>query len=166
MGRLRQDLYYRLNVIPLVLPPLRERREDIPLLARHFLAKYSEEFDKQIADLSEEVMQMLLVYEWPGNIRELEHVIQRAVVMCEQGVIGTKDIYLPRAQTRAASSSFREMKAGMIAQFERSYINSLLRAHDGNISKAARAAQKDPRALRQLMRKHSIDGRSFRSGAQ
>jgi two-component system response regulator GlrR len=166
MGRLRQDLYYRLNVIPLVLPPLRERREDIPLLARHFLAKYSEEFDKQIADLSEEVMQMLLVYEWPGNIRELEHVIQRAVVMCEQGVIGTKDIYLPRAQTRAAASSFREMKAGMIAQFERSYINSLLRAHDGNISKAARAAQKDPRALRQLMRKHSIDGRSFRSGAQ
>ncbi|MEK6300600.1 MAG: sigma 54-interacting transcriptional regulator [Acidobacteriota bacterium] len=164
-GRLRQDLYYRLNVIPLVLPPLRERREDIPLLVRHFLAKYSEESDKQTADLSQDAMHMLLVYEWPGNVRELEHVIQRAVVMCEQGVIGTKDIYLPRAQTRAAAASFREMKAGMIEQFERTYINSLLRAHDGNITKAARAAQKDPRALRQLMHKHSIDGRSFRSGA-
>lgn len=165
-GRLRQDLYYRLNVIPLVLPPLRERREDIPLLVNHFLAKYKEEFDKKIAHLSQDAMQMLLVYEWPGNVRELEHVIERAVVMCEQGVIGAEDIYLPRAQTRAAAAaSFREMKAGMIAQFERTYINGLLRAHDGNISKAARAAQKDPRALRQLMRKHSIDGRNFRSGA-
>jgi DNA-binding NtrC family response regulator len=163
-GRMRQDLYYRLNVIPLVLPPLRERREDIPLLVRHFLAKYADEFDKQIPDLSQDALQMLLVYEWPGNIRELEHVIERAVVLCEQGVIGTEDICLPRAQTRAAAASFREMKAGMIAQFEKTYINGLLRAHDGNVSRAARAAQKDPRALRQLMRKHSIDGRSFRSG--
>jgi two-component system, NtrC family, response regulator GlrR len=164
-GNLRQDLYYRLNVIPLVLPPLRERREDIPLLVRHFLVKFAEEFDKQIPDLSQDAMQMLLVYEWPGNVRELEHIIARAVVMCERGVIGIEDICLPRAQTRAAAASFREMKAGMIAQFERTYINSLLRAHDGNITKAARTAQKDPRALRQLMRKHRIDGRSFRSGA-
>ncbi|MFY9553206.1 MAG: sigma-54 dependent transcriptional regulator [Blastocatellia bacterium] len=163
-GRLRQDLYYRLNVIPLVLPPLRERREDIPILVRHFLARYSAEYDKRIIDLLPEAMQMLMVYEWPGNVRELEHVIARAVVMCERGVLGCDDICLPRTQTRAAAPSFREMKAGMIAQFERTYINGLLRAHGGNISKAARAARKNPRALRQLMRKHSIDGRTFRSG--
>lgn len=164
-GRLRQDLYYRLNVIPLVLPPLRERREDIPLLVRHFLAKYSDEFDKHITALSQDAMHALMVYEWPGNIRELEHVIARAVVMCGKSVISSEDICLPRAQARAAAASFRELKAGMIAEFERTYINGLLSAHDGNISKAARTAQKDPRALRQLMRKHSIDGKSFRSGS-
>lgn len=166
-GKIRQDLYYRLNVIPLVLPPLRERREDIPLLVNHFLAKFAEEFDKQTARLSQEAMQMLLVYEWPGNVREIEHVIERAVVMCEHCVIGAKDIHLPQAKARAAAAaSFREMKAGMIAQFERTYIDGLLRAHDGNITRAAQAAKKDPRALRQLMRKHNIDGRRFRSGAR
>jgi len=90
-------------------------------------------------------------------------VIERAVVMSEQSAISHGDIRLPRPAPRV--TSFREMKAGMIAQFERSYIHSLLRAHDGNITRAARTAQKDPRALRQLMRKHQIDGRSFRPRA-
>jgi DNA-binding NtrC family response regulator len=161
-GKLRPDLYYRLNVIPLVLPPLRERREDIPLLARHFLARYANEFDKVITDFSLTAMQTLLLYEWPGNVRELEHVIERAIVMCERRVIGSEDMQLPRLNPRASEASFQEMKATMIAQFERTYINGLLRAYRGNISKAARAAQKDPRALRQLIRKHKIDVTAFR----
>jgi two-component system, NtrC family, response regulator GlrR len=164
-GKLRPDLYYRLNVIPLVLPPLRERREDIPLLARHFLARYADEFDKVITDFSLTAMQMLLLYEWPGNVRELEHVIERAIVMCERKVIGSEDIQLPRLKPGASEASFQEMKATMIAQFERTYINGLLRAHRGNISKAARAARKDPRALRQLIRKHKIDVRVFKESA-
>ena len=164
-GKLRPDLYYRLNVIPLVLPPLRERREDIPLLARHFLARYANEFDKSINDFSLSAMQMLLMYEWPGNVRELEHVIERAIVMCEREVIGSEDIQLPRLEPRASEASFQEMKATMIAQFERTYINGLLRAHRGNISKAARAVRKDPRALRQLIRKHKIDVRVFKESA-
>ena len=147
-GKVRPDLYYRLNVIPLVLPPLRERREDIPLLARHFLARYADEFDKVITDFSLTAMQMLLLYEWPGNVRELEHVIERAIVMCEREVIGSEDIRLPRLKPGASEASFQEMKSTMIAQFERTYINGLLRAHRGNISKAARAVRKDPRALR------------------
>ena len=161
-GKLRPDLYYRLNVIPIVLPPLRERREDIPLLARHFLARYANEFDKSINDFSLTAMQMLLLYEWPGNVRELEHVIERATVMCERKVIGSEDIQLPRLKPGATEASFQEMKATMIAQFERTYINGLLRAHRGNISKAARAARKDPRALRQLIRKHKIDVRAIK----
>ena len=164
-GKLRPDLYYRLNVIPLVLPPLRERREDIPLLARHFLARYANEFDKSINDFSLTAMQMLLLYEWPGNVRELEHVIERAIVMCEREVIGSEDIQLPRLEPRASEASFQEMKATIIAQFERTYITGLLRAHRGNISKAARAARKDPRALRQLIRKHKIDVRVFKESA-
>ena len=164
-GKLRPDLYYRLNVIPLVLPPLRERREDIPLLARHFLARYANEFDKSINDFSVTAMQMLLMYEWPGNVRELEHVIERAIVMCEREVIGSEDIQLPRLEPRASEASFQEMKATIIAQFERTYISGLLRAHHGNISKAARAVRKDPRALRQLIRKHKIDVRVFKESA-
>jgi DNA-binding NtrC family response regulator len=164
-GKLRPDLYYRLNVIPLVLPPLRERREDIPLLARHFLARYANEFDKSINDFSLSAMQMLLMYEWPGNVRELEHVIERAIVMCEREVIGSEDIQLPRLEPRASEASFQEMKATIIAQFERTYISGLLRAHRGNISKAARAVRKDPRAMRQLIRKHKIDVRVFKESA-
>src|SRR5262249_47639354 len=164
-GKLRHDLYYRLNVIPLMLPPLRERPGDIPVLARHFLAKYSSEFDKRTTDLSPAAMQMLMLHQWPGNVRELEHVIERATVMCQHQIIGPDDIGLPLRKAAAAGTSFQEMKATMIAQFERTYISGLLRIHQGNVSKAARAAQKDPRALRQLIRKHKIDVMTFRRNA-
>ena len=80
-GRFREDLFYRINVIPIALPPLRERREDIPLLAEHFLAKYSEQMEKQISGVSREAMELLLRHDWPGNIRELENVIERAVAL-------------------------------------------------------------------------------------
>src|SRR6185436_15240109 len=88
-GRLRQDLYYRLSVIPLRLPALRERREDIPLLARHFLAKYAREMGQPPRGLSPGALQALLDHPWPGNVRELEHVVQRAVVLSQdQGEVG------------------------------------------------------------------------------
>src|SRR5262249_13378693 len=80
-GRFREDLFYRINVIPVTLPALRERREDIPLLADHFLAKYSEQMGKAISGISHDAMQLLIRHEWPGNIRELENVIERAVAL-------------------------------------------------------------------------------------
>jgi two-component system response regulator PilR (NtrC family) len=80
-GRFREDLYYRINVIPITLPPLRERREDIPLLAEHFLAKFAEQMSKPIAGISHEASDLLVRYDWPGNIRELENVIERAVAL-------------------------------------------------------------------------------------
>src|SRR5476649_1649096 len=80
-GRFREDLFYRINVIPISLPPLRERREDIPLLADHFLAKYAEQMDKPIAAVSHDAMELLVHHEWPGNIRELENVLERAVAL-------------------------------------------------------------------------------------
>ena len=164
-GKLRQDLYYRLNIIPLVLPPLRERREDIPLLARYFLAKYAARLNKDVTDCSPDVMQLLVLYEWPGNVRELEHTIERAVVLSEQAVIHKADIILPRVAAAAHQDSFQEAKAKVIAQFERTYIQGLLLAHQGNITKAARAAQKNRRAFWQLMRKHLLDAHSFKSSA-
>jgi len=163
-GKVRPDLYYRLNVISLVLPPLRDRREDIPLLARHFLIKYRDEFDRRISGFSEPAMQMLLAHEWPGNVRELEHVVERAIVMSEGEIIDGEAICLPQPASSASGPSFQEMKGKMVAQFERNYLNHVLRLHHGNISRAALAAQKDPRALRQLIRKHKINVELYKHG--
>ena len=91
-GRLRGDLYYRLNIIPLALPPLRDRRDDIPLLARHFLQKYAVEFGKQVTGFSAEALEKLAVYDWPGNVRELEHMVERSVVLAHQAVIQASEI--------------------------------------------------------------------------
>jgi two-component system, NtrC family, response regulator GlrR len=160
-GRLRQDLYYRLNVIPLVIPPLRERREDISLLARHFLLKYAVQFNKPMADFSADAMQRLQLYDWPGNVRELEHHVERAVVLSTERVIQAKDVVLPSAESDLPES-FHDAKMKMIAAFEKSYIERLLLAHHGNISQAARAAQKDRRAFWELVRKYQIDAEDFK----
>jgi len=165
-GKLRRDFYYRLNTIQLLLPPLRERQEDIPLLAEHFLRKYSARFNKRINGCSAKAMQMLTAYRWPGNVRELEHVIERAVVVTEHDTIGERSICVPGACTAESEESFREKKARMIAEFERSYIEGLLKAADGNITRAAEAAQKDRRALRLLIRKHRINVKAFKATAK
>ncbi|MCA1635125.1 MAG: sigma-54 dependent transcriptional regulator [Acidobacteria bacterium] len=156
-GKLRQDLYYRLNVIPLILPPLRERREDIPPLARHFLAKYSAEFDKQVTDFSPEAVQLLISYDWPGNVRELEHVVVRAVVLSTQTIIRDADISVAPRASAALPESFQGAKSRIIAEFEKSYVERVLLMNHGNISRAARAAQKSRRAFWELIRKHHID---------
>lgn len=162
-GNFRKDLYFRLNIVPFMLPPLRDRREDIPLLAHHFLEKYAGEFDKQINEFTPEAMEKLLMYEWPGNVRELEYVVERAVVLCEAEIIDAADIFIPLLKAAEQRESFKEAKARVVAQFERSYIQGLLLAHHGNITRAARAAQKNPRAFWQLIYKHQIDVQSFRS---
>lgn len=163
-GTFRRDLYYRLNVIPLALPPLRERRQDIPLLAHHFLAKYSQEFDMQTTGFTPGALQRLMLYEWPGNVRELEHVVERAVVLSEESVIRQANIVLPQTKAAEVNESFQEAKTRVINQFERSYIQGLLAAHQGNITRAANTAQKNRRAFWQLIRKHGIDVQQFKPG--
>jgi len=155
-GRFRSDLYYRLNVAQLVLPPLRQRKEDIPLLARHFLSKYCAEFAKPAKVLPLAALQKLLAYEWPGNVRELENVIARAVMLSEQLAVSSEDIRLPIAFGKAADISFKALKAATVAEFERGYIQRALSANDGNITRAAKAAKKDRRAFCRLMHKHQI----------
>lgn len=164
-GKFRQDLYYRLNIIPFILPSLRERREDIPLLSRHFLAKYAAEFNKPLSDFSAEAMRILVLYDWPGNVRELEHIVERAVLLCHHPVVLQSDIALPPSREGASTclDSFQEAKAKVIAHFERTYLEKLLSAYQGNITKAAGAAQKNRRAFWQLLRKHKIDVYDFKS---
>ncbi len=163
-GKLRQDLYYRLNVIPLMLPALRDRREDIPLLARHFLNKYADNFKKHRTGFDMEAMKKLMLYRWPGNVRELEHVVERAVLFCEHQLIGEIDIYLPPQKAATCYMSFKEAKADVVNKFEKSYIERLLFSYKGNITRSAQAAQKNRRAFWQLIRKHQIDVQSFKPG--
>ena len=163
-GKLRKDLYYRLNVLLLTLPPLRERAEDIPLLATHFLKKYADEFDKLVSGIDADAIQKLILYSWPGNVRELEHIIERAVVLTESELISAADINLggDGDECQPPRESFREAKAEFIRQFERGYIQKVLLAHQGNITRAARAANKNRRAFWQLIQKHHIDLRDFK----
>ncbi len=161
-GRLRQDLYYRLNVLSLRLPPLRERKEDISLLARHFLDKNASETFKSLDGISAQAMQKLQLHDWPGNVRELERVIERAVVLCSGKMIEEYDIYLQKHETIDDGASFKEIKEKYVEQFEKSYIEKLLLVHHGNISKAAQAAKKHRRAFWQLIRKYGIDADKYR----
>lgn len=160
-GKFRQDLYYRLNVFPITMPPLRTRREDIPLLADHFLTKFSLEYNREVTSISPEVMQLLLLYEWPGNVRELEHVIERAVILSDESVITLDHILLPKIEN-PIKQSFKEFKRKVISDFERTYLQALLLVNNGNISRAAEMAQKNRRAFWALIKKHRIDTKNFK----
>jgi two-component system, NtrC family, response regulator GlrR len=159
-GRLRKDLYYRLNVLSLRLPPLREREGDIVLLAKHFLAKYADKFNVQARDFSTAALQKLVCHLWPGNVRELENVVQRAVVLADHETIGPHDIPIGDPENNLEEESFQQLKAKAIDQFEQTYVRRLLSIYEGNITKAAQAAGKDRRAFWELMRKHNIAARS------
>jgi len=161
-GTMRQDLFYRLNVVPIVLPPLRERSTDILLLANHFLARYAARLNSPAVAFSPEAERKLLLYRWPGNVRELEHVIERIVVLSTSAVIEADEIVLSGEDNNLTRLSFQEMKRKVIHQFETDYIHSLLTAYRGNVSQAAQAAQKERRTFWELCRKHKIDVQKFR----
>jgi two-component system response regulator AtoC len=161
--RFREDLFYRLSILLLRIPPLRDRIEDIPLLADHFAHKYSRTQGRPRPRLSVAALEMLAAHEWPGNVRELEAVIQRSVLMARDGTLEPGDIDLDsfRQDNVVGLRRFREAKSYAIESFERSYLMRVLTAHSGNISEAARAAGTDRRALQRLMRKHGIDRHEF-----
>jgi two-component system, NtrC family, response regulator GlrR len=161
-GVLRRDLYYRLNIIPLSLPPLRERREDVTILARHFVERFAASLRKPVSGLSPEATQKLVLHDWPGNVRELEHVVERAVALSTGPVIQGRDVVLP-SRDGAPDESFRQAKARAVQAFERTYLQGLLLAHQGNITRAATAAHKNRRAFFELLRKHRIDATLFRA---
>ena len=162
-GKLRQDLYYRLNVIQLKLPSLRDRREDIPLLAHHFLNKYALEFNKQVTGFSPDAIRKLIMYDWPGNVRELEHVIMRAIVLSTKPIICAVGIAISDSETLPLPESFQEAKNRMVDQFEKTYIKGLLLSNHCNISRSAKAAQKNRRAFWELIRKHHISIQNLKS---
>ncbi|KUZ76798.1 hypothetical protein WI37_02610 [Burkholderia ubonensis] len=166
-GRMfRQDLYFRLNVLNVTLPPLRERRDDIPILATHFLHRFARAFDRRVTALAPDAVHRLLNYTWPGNVRELQHVIERGVLMASGPVLAGRDIDICAPDIAVpADESFRAAKSRVVANFERSYLESLLAAHHGNITLAAHAAQKNRRAFFELIRKHRIEPSRFKGAS-
>lgn len=152
-GHFRGDLYFRLNVLSLRLTPLRERPGDVPLLAHHFLEQESRG-GPPARTFTPEALHRLAQYQWPGNVRELLNVVQRAVVFGSGPSIGADDLRLPGATSQSAShESFRSARAQAMDRFERGYIAELLRKHGGNITHAAREAQKDRRAFGRMVKR-------------
>ena len=138
-GSFRKDLFYRLNVIRIHLPPLRERKEDIPLLINHFMNVYSNKLKKKPQEISGDAMALLLNYLWPGNVRELENVIERAVTLAKGGQITVADLALQSASPADALNVMIEMGGirAALAQEERKTIIESLRKHAGNRKQAA-----------------------------
>jgi len=141
LGAFRQDLFYRLRVFPLRLPPLRERREDIPLLVDHFLRKYTLEMNKPVAGATPEALDQLASYNWPGNIRELENEVQRLVIQCDPGAFITPDLLAPAVRKVEGLVGRVAPKKGtlkdMMEEVERWLLQEALREHQGNKTKTA-----------------------------
>ncbi len=156
-GTFREDLLYRMNVVAIHLPPLRARRADIPLLAHHFLARSAMDAGKEISGFQPEVLTRLMSYDWPGNIRELEHLVKRGVVFAKEGLITLPDLRLPEMQLCGTSGSFRQAKRKLLGEFEKSFVEEALRSAQGNISHAATLAGINRRSFWELMRKYEVE---------
>ncbi len=159
-GTFREDLYYRLNVVTISLPALRERKEDIPLLVEHFLKKYNRENNKKVNSLSKEARDLLLRYEYPGNVRELENIIERAVVLCRGDTLTTQDLplNLRDSKTEAALERAREGRnlPDTLEEIERQLIAKALERSGGVQTKAAEELGISERVLRYKMKKYLI----------
>ncbi len=167
-GKFREDLYFRLNVVPILAPSLRQRRDDIPLLVRKFLADLGSDNPD---GLSSSTLQALMAHDWPGNVRELRNVLERALVLrADPGALvaplGEDGLLQDAAREHASLQfeeglSFREQKERWTDEFEKRYLRWLLDAAKGNISKAARAADMDRKYLHKLLKKHGVDPRKM-----
>ena len=166
-GRFRSDLFYRINVARIELPPLRERRDDIPLLAAHFIQRYAGTMGRNVTEADPEVLEILRAYPWPGNVRELQNVIKRALTMAKGTVMRTAD--LPDEVVTAAgggpgepSSGFFDLREQHAAKFEREFLANLLRTCGGDVSRAAREAQLPRGTLYRFLNKHGLTADQFR----
>jgi two-component system response regulator GlrR len=164
-GRFRADLFFRLNVIRLHLAPLRDRRSDIPLIARHFLTACSTEWGVAPKTLAPSTLAKLSAYDWPGNIRELTNILRHAAVLTSGRLILPEHVILPGEPVAGMPAgvdamrdglSFRQVRAMAVETFERAYVTRLIEKHAGNVTRAAREARKDRRAFGRLMKKYSI----------
>jgi DNA-binding NtrC family response regulator len=153
-GRFRDDLFYRLNVIEIRIPPLRERREDVPLLARHFLERLSHELGKDISDFSEGALKLLMDHNWPGNVRELENAVERAVVTCRSRILGEDDFAF---LARNGAIKPWSIPAGMTLQeMEKQLIAATLQRTGGNIKEAASILGIDRSTMYEKIKRYEI----------
>ncbi len=151
-GRFREDLLFRLNTVEIRLPPLRERREDIPPLARHFLARHARRYRKHLEGFEEAALQEMLAHAWPGNVRELEHAIERSVLLARGRLVGVADLGLrPAAATASAA-----IESLTLEEVERLLIQRALQRHSGNVSEAAKTLGLSRSALYRRLERHGL----------
>jgi two-component system response regulator GlrR len=170
-GNFRADLYHRLHVLSVEMPPLRLRREDVPLLAEHFAQFFASRYNREEISFHPDALAAMQRHDWPGNVRELQSVIERAVLLASDRELREDDIGLPRPDPGVTESTadevaptqvptghevFREAKERMVRQFERSYLVQVMAAVDGNVSRAARLAGMQRRDFQRLLRKHDV----------
>lgn len=154
-GNFREDLFYRLNVFPIHLPVLKDRKEDIPALVEHFIKRYSSENNKHISGVSEEVMELLLNYPWPGNVRELENYIERAVVVAKNKILAPAEF--PRELTLPVEAAQADLQVGQsLANLERNLILKTLASYDNNQTKAADVLGISTRTLRNKLKEYGL----------
>ena len=153
----REDLFYRVHVIPVELPLLKDRKEDIPPLVEHFIKKYSDRMEKKVRSISPAAMQKLMLYDWPGNVRELENTIEYAIAMTNRGTL-TDDLILHTKKEQDELLTLQAARAG----FEKKYLQNLLKITSGNVSKAAELAGKYRADLYNLMKKYGITPQDFK----
>jgi len=159
-GAFRRDLFYRLSVLPVRVPALRERPEDIPLLTQHFLAEAGRRLKKGVKGVAPESLDALIRYPWPGNVRELENVIERAVIVSRSEVLTGLDGFLAASSGAHApvdlSLPFRDAKARVVEEFERAYVQGLLESHGGKLTAAAKHADMDPKNFSDKMARYGL----------
>jgi two-component system response regulator GlrR len=162
-GAFREDLYYRLNVVFFHIPPLRERKEDIPLLVQHFVKKYARKFKRPDVHVLAKSMKTFVAYPWRGNIRELENMIQNLIIMSKSSNLEIKNIPLPERDPASGLETFKVAKEKTIRNFEKKYLVQLLKEYKGDVAKAAVRSGKGRTALWNLIKKHNLQPKQFRS---
>ena len=161
-GKFREDLFYRLHVIPFYLPPLRDRLEDVPLLAHHFLRIFCKDMNKDLPGFSSEAMQRLMLHRWPGNVRELANVVERAVALSTAGEITPEQLLLGREEISGSRHKMLPLNEAR-EEFERAYLFQILTATGGNVSRAASVAGRYRAEFYKLLRKYNLDPDAFRN---
>jgi two-component system response regulator GlrR len=158
----REDLYYRLNVVNLELPPLRERPEDIPLLARHFLTQAAHKHNRKVRGISPGALHLLAQAAWPGNVRQLENVMEQVVALSPSPIIPEGLISKALTNQERVIPSFNEARA----DFERRYLIKVLQITEGNVTHAARIAQRNRTDFYKLLNKHQLEAAQFKADAK
>jgi two-component system response regulator GlrR len=161
-GRFREDLYYRLNVVHLALPSLAERREDIPLLAHHFLRQLATRYKKTVNGFAPEALELLIASPWPGNVRQLYNLVEQTVALSTSPVVTPTLVQGALKVQTEALSSFEEARR----RFEREYLAQVLKITNGNVSQAARLAKRNRTEFYKLLQRHHLDPRLFKNAAE
>jgi two-component system response regulator AtoC len=166
-GRFRKDLFYRINVVPIVLPPLRERKDDLPVLSNHFLALHAQRFGKKVVKIAKEVLSLFEQYDWPGNVRELENAIEHGVNLAKTPVLGINELPLHFREGMDGESELKLVGEGKQYkdarhEFERLFVINALRDSGGNVTHAADNVGLPRGSFQKIMRRYNIKSENYR----